>query len=648
MEREGEAAVGRFPIGPSSVYGRLLAVRILCSTRLRLWTDLFLAIVQRRFKKVTTALSYVGRSLAQRLDPRNPLSLVAAAALVLWLSHRARLGQAQRQLKRARVKYYTQQMARANCYDEWYQAARALDNLQVSANDATMFVQSLQYEGEDERKVDMRFYDVELVEDRLQKMVKLREEGNIGEMVFCLRADLLRNLGGLCNPQLHKSRLTTPHTIQEYIHEVTLQLKYVCNYDFPDFPLEEKLAFFHETRHAFGRTALLFSGGAALGSFHLGVMKALVEHKLLPRVIAGSSVGSIVCSFTATRTQEELEAFFKGPLPDMIFFAEVGSLLRFARRLVTKGALHEIGTLQKRMRSLIGDLTFQEAFDISGRILGISVCSMRQHEAPRLLNYLTSPHVVIWSAVAASCAFPGLFEAQELLAKDREGRLVPFHIGEHDGDGRGLTSRKWRDGSVEEDLPMTSLKELFNVNHFVVSQANPHIAPILRLKEILRQSGGPYVGHAMHMLEMEVKHRLKQLIEMGIGSKGIAKILAQDWEGDITIVMPATLYQMYKIIQNPTKEDVQLGSIMGERCTWAKLSSIRANCAIEMALDECVQELKAKRKLLYGRSHGRGFDGRQRIPSWNTLLRPQSVGSLSDGEDDHSTFASLRSYGNGI
>lgn len=65
---------------------------------------------------------------------------------------------------------------------------------------------------------------------------------------------------------------------------------------------------------------------------------------------------------------------------------------------------------------------------MTGRVLGIPVCSVRPNEPHRLLNYLTAPHVVIWSAVTASCAFPGLFEAQELMAKDRRGRLVPYHM----------------------------------------------------------------------------------------------------------------------------------------------------------------------------------------------------------------------------
>jgi predicted acylesterase/phospholipase RssA len=32
----------------------------------------------------------------------------------------------------------------------------------------------------------------------------------------------------------------------------------------------------------------------------------------------------------------------------------------------------------------------------------------------------------------------------------------------------------YSDGSLESDLPMQQLSELFNVNHFIVSQVNPH------------------------------------------------------------------------------------------------------------------------------------------------------------------------------
>ena len=66
-------------------------------------------------------------------------------------------------------------------------------------------------------------------------------------------------------------------------------------------PTDARLAFFNETRHSYGRSALLLSGGAALGFYHVGVVKALMENRLMPRVLGGSSAGSIVCAMVGTR-----------------------------------------------------------------------------------------------------------------------------------------------------------------------------------------------------------------------------------------------------------------------------------------------------------------------------------------------------------
>jgi TAG lipase/steryl ester hydrolase/phospholipase A2/LPA acyltransferase len=105
-------------------------------------------------------------------------------------------------------------------------------------------------------------------------------------------------------------------------------------------PLERKLAFFAESRHALGKTGLLLSGGASLGMFHFGVLKALHEHNLLPRVISGSSAGSIVAALVGTRTQEEMDDLFVPGTIDLTFFPPVlprtrvsGCLLRVSAPL---------------------------------------------------------------------------------------------------------------------------------------------------------------------------------------------------------------------------------------------------------------------------------------------------------------------------
>lgn len=159
-------------------------------------------------------------------------------------------------------------------------------------------------------------------------------------------------------------------------------------------------------------------------------------------------------------------------------------------RVFTRGVVHDIQHLQHILRKLTFNLTFQEAYEKTGRVLAISICSLTRHEPPRCLNHLSSPNVVIWSAVTASCAFPGVFEAQELIAKDRHGRLVPYHIPVEVRAENSSSTRYWRDGSLENDLPMLHLKELFNVNYFLVSQANPHVAPLLRIKDAIKSYGG--------------------------------------------------------------------------------------------------------------------------------------------------------------
>lgn len=46
-------------------------------------------------------------------------------------------------------------------------------------------------------------------------------------------------------------------------------------------------------------------------------------------------------------------------------------------------------------QDLAGNYTFQEAFDRTGRIINITVAPQNDYDPPRLLNYLTAPHVCV-------------------------------------------------------------------------------------------------------------------------------------------------------------------------------------------------------------------------------------------------------------
>ncbi|KAH7855044.1 hypothetical protein Vadar_020609 [Vaccinium darrowii] len=619
MDISNEASVDPFSIGPSTIMGRTIAFRILFCKSFSHFRQQIFHLLLYYFHVVKGYLKSHLIPMVSWLHPGNPQGVLALVTLIAFLLKRYTNVKLKAEMAYRR-KFWRNMMRAALTYEEWAHAAKMLDKETPRMNESNL-------------------YDEELVRNKLQELRHRRQECSLRDIIFCMRADLVRNLGNMCNPELHKGRLQVPKLIQDYIDEVLTQLRMVCDSDSEELLLEEKLAFMHETRHAFGRTALLLSGGASLGAFHVGVVKTLVEHKVLPRIVAGSSVGSVMCSVVATRSWPELQSFFEDSWHSLQFFDQMGGIFTVFKRVMTRGALHEIRQLQILLRNLTNNLTFQEAYDMTGRVLGITVCSPRKHEPPRCLNYLTSPHVVIWSAVTASCAFPGLYEAQELMAKDRSGEIVPYHPPFHldPDEASGSSPRRWRDGSLEIDLPMMQLKELFNVNHFIVSQANPHIAPLLRTKDIVRAYGGNFAAKLAHLVEMEVKHRCNQILELGFPLGGLAKLFAQDWEGDVTIVMPATLAQLSKVIQNPSYLELQKSANQGRRCTWEKLSAIKANCGIELALDECVSILNHMRRLkrsaerAAASSHGLvRFHASKRIPSWNCIARENSTGSLDE------------------
>ena len=161
-------------------------------------------------------------------------------------------------------------------------------------------------------------YQHKLIQQRLLNLRAWRKAGDWPQLIFSLREGLHRNLGNLANPELYKhSHVGTKLLIDDYISEVTSLLNHLCDHDIPELPYAQKLLFFRHTGQSFGRSALMLSGGANLGMFHFGVIKALREQNLLPRVISGSSAGSVVAAMLGTHKDSELDALFRGDTLDL-------------------------------------------------------------------------------------------------------------------------------------------------------------------------------------------------------------------------------------------------------------------------------------------------------------------------------------------
>lgn len=233
------------------------------------------------------------------------------------------------------------------------------------------------------------------------------------------------------------------------------------------------MAFFNETRHAFGRTALLLSGGAALGYYHSGLAEEILSQDLLPRVVSGASAGSLLVSMIGfeyhvstfnslrTRTDEELRLlptqYYRKdylmfewqagkPSPGKerfrnLFPSFLKTFADFIYGVVVEGKNPQkldSNHLREVVLENTGLDTFQEAFDRTGRIINITVAPVNDYDPPRLLNYLTAPHVCIYSAALASCAIPGValllpksklfsgvFDNVPLMIKEANGEIRP-------------------------------------------------------------------------------------------------------------------------------------------------------------------------------------------------------------------------------
>lgn len=170
---------------------------------------------------------------------------------------------------------------------------------------------------------------------------------------------------------------------------------------------DKRLAFKLYSKN-YGRTAFCLSGGAGFGYYHLGVIRALLDRGLLPSIITGTSAGSLMGAIVCTRTDEELNEILKPELAKRINVCQGSWASKIARYVKTGAIFDSQEWCREAMWFCKGSLTFKEAYERTGRIFNVSVIPYDPHSPPKLLNYLTAPDCVIWSAVLASAAIPGV------------------------------------------------------------------------------------------------------------------------------------------------------------------------------------------------------------------------------------------------
>ena len=487
-----------------------------------------------------------------------------------------------------------------------------------------------------------KLYDYKLIRERLESLSESQAEQDSHSLVSLLRAGLVRNLGNITAPRLfNRAYGGSKVLIDQYITQMCLAIEHIAMLPTTSntedgWTPQAKMDLMHDTRQAFGRSTLVLQGGAIFGLSHLGVVKALHLRGLLPRIITGTATGALIAALVCIHTEDELLSFLSGdgvdltaftrhsqatsdassshtPLPEG-FTTPFGTLVRRIRRYFREGYFLDVNVLEACVRANVGDLTFEEAFVRTKRVLNITVSAARPDGAsgpgtaggvPSLLNYLTAPNVLIWSAaVASNTSSTNFYPPATLYCKDETSAVVPWPLAQN------VTFRPYRQSTsagstLGRDSPLARVAELFNVNHFVVSQARPYMAPFLRsdLRPPARRSSAGVAATLLAPIAKltagELHHRLVQLDALGLLGPAARRLLLDEHVPGphATLVPDITLADFGQLLRPPTRDSLEHWILRGERAVWPAVAALRVRCAVEVELDRAYQVVRRRKPL---------------------------------------------------
>lgn len=180
-----------------------------------------------------------------------------------------------------------------------------------------------------------------------------------------------------------------------------------------------------------------------------------------------------------------------------------------------------------------------------------------------------------------------------MLCKDDKGNIVPWAPVD--------SFRPWTHSSDKgPKLPLARISQLFNVNHFIVSQARPYLIPFLESDMhgpslyTARDKRAQITGHLFRIIGMEVRHRLRQLDTLGLLPVGIRRFLVdEDVPGASMVLVPTvTASDFVRLLETPTREVLDYWILRGERSVWPAVCALKIRCMIEYDIEGAYQQAR--------------------------------------------------------
>ena len=220
---------------------------------------------------------------------------------------------------------------------------------------------------------------------------------------------------------------------------------------------------------------LVLSGGGLKGLAHIGVLRALEERDLVPSLVVGSSIGSLIAAaWAAGVPTPKMEARAR-----LVRRRDVFQVARadVAFRRLLAPALYRREPLQELIDYLVGNVTFN---DLPRRLLINNVDLHSGMQVMWGLPGLRSTRVA--DAVAASCALPGIFPPME------------------------INGRAYVDGAVVENLPVRMAASL---GQGPILAINVAATSVLRSEVETRGFAATYIRGLEIVMQTQIEAQLR-------------------------------------------------------------------------------------------------------------------------------------------
>ena len=530
-------------------------------------------------------------------------------------------------------------MREAEDYAEWYQSALEYCNSYGF------------YQWRKHKKDDL--FDYREITHRISGIRTLLNEAkskpsaeSTERLMLHLRSDMVRGPCGICNTTAFTYTIGTKRIIEEYLEAIQEAIGFIAGNT--AVAPSESYKYLTECCRCHGLTALLLSGGQSLSMYHMGVCRGLFRMGVLPQVLCATGTAAVVASYVCTTTDTDLEEFFKdgSAMYEKFSFdkfhveaarkqttyarsrsslyesdttdapkekdeALLSKMGRRFKRFCETGTFMDINVVADFVAVNIGDLTFREAFEKTGRILNIvisnlSECSVviphTEYTVPQsvhgdgetkwVANYLTAPDVLIRSAAVAAIShgFVGrlLWKGYELLRKDPiTGKIEPFSPSAYHS-------------SIDsaESMAIERIREQFNVTCVIRVRTQMSFTTSSHPPKAVTKS---FSRRLCTETLNEVRYRVDRVLRFAKGfrmcKKMAVKLLSLDcFLRDVEVDVDITSYDgaSMNVLEKPTSEIATKRMLEGEHSLWPLLAKTQHFLAVEDSLHRALLTVGAK------------------------------------------------------